>query len=149
MLNSHVSEEITRTYEEMRMGKGEHKGKKFIVLKLAEKAIRIDEELSQLKTLEELTSQLPAKNTRFICYHLSFEMPSQKEDSSVREGTRTKMMFLTWCPEETNVKEKFLVAATVKTVKSELNGISSTIHCTTRGELDEKVMIEKCLSYMK
>ena len=149
MLNSQIGDEIIHSYEEMRMGKGENKDKKFLVLKMQENSIQIDQELSQLSTLEELTDKLPSKNTRFICYHLSFEMPSQNENSNIREGRRTKMMFLTWCPNETNVREKFQVAATVKTVKSKLNGLSVTIHCSIKDELDEKSMIEKCLTFMK
>ncbi|EFC37627.1 cofilin [Naegleria gruberi] len=149
MLNCQFSDEILKTYEEMRMGKGSNKDKKFLVLKMQESSIQIDQELSQLSSLDELTANLPPKNSRFICYHLSFEMPSQNETCQIREGTRTKMMFLTWCPNETNVKEKFQVAATVKTVKQKLNGLSATIHCSTKSEIDERSMIEKCLTFMK
>ncbi|EFC39703.1 cofilin [Naegleria gruberi] len=149
MLNCQVSDEIIKSYEEMRMGKGANKDKKFLVLKMHENSIQIDQELTKLSSLDELTANLPPKNTRFICYHLSFEMPTQNENSGIREGTRTKMMFLTWCPNETKVKEKFQVAATVKTVKEKLNGLSATIHCSVKGEIDEKLMIEKCLTFMK
>ncbi|EFC46586.1 cofilin [Naegleria gruberi] len=149
MLNCQFDDEIIQTYEEMRMGKGDHKELKFLVLKVEENSVLIDHDLTKLSTLEELTNQLPEKNTRFIIYHLDFEMPSQNTNSQVKEGSRTKMMFITWCPNETNVKEKFQVAAIVKTVKHKLTGLSTTIHCSNRNEIDEKSMIEKCLTFMK
>ncbi|EFC49627.1 cofilin [Naegleria gruberi] len=147
MLNTQVSDEIIQSYEEMRLGKGKFKESKFIVLHMEEGSIQIDQNLTRLQNLDELVDKLPAKNSRFICYHLSFEMPSQT--SGLREGKRTKMVFITWCPNEVNVKEKFKVAATCKTVKAKLNGMSMSYYAGCKGELDEKQLIEKCITFIK
>jgi len=145
MLQTSVNANALSTFEDMRMGKGTYR--KFLVMQMKEGTIQLDEELNKLTTLDELTANLPSNSSRFICYHLSFEMPSSR--NGPREGKRTKMVFVVWCPQETNVREKFQLAATCKTVKSHLNGLSVTLHATTKGEVNEQDMIEKCLAFMK
>ena len=145
MINATIDSTCLSTFENMRMGKGDYR--KFLVLKMKEGSVQLDEELNKFNTLDELTTNLPNNSSRFICYHLSFEMPSS--GNGPREGTRTKMVFIVWCPPETNVREKFQLAATVKTVKSHLNGLSVTLHTSCKGEVTEEEMIEKCLAFMK
>ncbi|EFC38727.1 predicted protein [Naegleria gruberi] len=131
----------------MRLGKGVYKDVKFLVLKMQDNFIQIDAELTNLATLDELIPKLPPKNTRFICYLLSFEMPT--ENTQLREGIRSKIMFLTWCPDETNVWEKFLFTAATNLVKKKFKGMTGTIQCSHGSEIDESLMIEKCLTFMK
>ena len=145
MLNASVSSNVLSAFEDMRLGKGPNR--KFLVLQMHEGSIELDDALNQFSTLDELTSHLPNNSSRFICYHMSFEMPST--GNGPREGQRTKMVFIVWCPPQTNVKEKFQLAATVKTVKSHLNGLSVTLQTGTKDEVTEQEMIEKCLAFMK
>ena len=97
-------------------------------------------------TLEDLAEHLPDNETRFICLHLSFEKPSETD---AREGKRSREIFIVWCPPKTNVREKFKLAATTKTIKEKLYGIQLTHNANCKADLPQQVLIERCLSSMK
>ncbi|KAF0978451.1 hypothetical protein FDP41_002271 [Naegleria fowleri] len=75
-------------------------------------------------------------------------MPKSQEFAA-REGSRTKVVFVVWCPSTVSVKQKFELAATTKTVKEKLNGIFVTHNATSKADLEEQRFVERCLSIMK
>ncbi|KAG2382148.1 hypothetical protein C9374_005350 [Naegleria lovaniensis] len=149
MLPVTLHDDAMHAFQSMRMGKGDFKDCKFLVLKKLDGTFILDQELnSQCNTLSDLAQSLPHNETRFICYHLHFEMPKSQEQAA-REGSRTKLVFVVWCPPATSVREKFQLAATTKTVKDKLNGIFVTHHASSKADLDEQQFIERCLTIMK
>ncbi|KAG2388213.1 hypothetical protein C9374_001063 [Naegleria lovaniensis] len=151
MLPVNLHDNAIQAFQSMRMGKGDFKDCKFLVMKKHQEGnIQLDDELNaKCQTLEDLTNSLPNNETRFICYHLRFEMPKSQEHESAREGTRSKIVFLVWCPPATPVREKFQLAASTKTVKDKLNGIFVTHNASSKADLDEQQLIERCLTIMK
>ncbi|KAF0976808.1 hypothetical protein FDP41_004103 [Naegleria fowleri] len=150
MLQTHVDDSILQAFTSMKMGKGSYKDHKMLVLAMNENALHIDEELSNASSLEALAEQLPMDHTRYICYHLHFEKPASSSlPDTASEGLRSKIIFIVWCPSKVSVKEKFQVAATSKTVKDKLNGIFVTHHASSKSDLEEGPMIERCLAIMK
>ncbi|KAL9643003.1 hypothetical protein ABK040_010694 [Willaertia magna] len=129
------------------MSKGNYSNKDFIVIKMENNTISVDTELSNLNSFEELIQHLPDNHSRFIFYHLEFDMPS--DNQLCNEGKRSKMMLVTWVPGKTNVKEKFQTAGTCHFLKQSFTGIFLSIQACSLDEIGRKELISKCLTFMK
>ncbi|KAL9653276.1 hypothetical protein ABK040_010983 [Willaertia magna] len=142
MLKAKINEDCFEIYNDLKMSKGNYSDKAFVVMKMENNVISIDNELSDLDSFEELIKHLPENHSRFIFYHLEFDMPCY-------EGKRSKMMLVTWVPGKTNVKEKFQTAGTCHFLKQSFPGIFLSIQACSLDEIGRKELISKCLTFMK
>ncbi|KAL9658718.1 hypothetical protein ABK040_005873 [Willaertia magna] len=103
MLKAKINDDCFEIYNDLKMSKGNY-SKPFLVMKMENSTISINTELSNLNSFEELSQNLPDNHARFIFYHLEFEMPS--DNQLCKEGKRSKMMLITWVPEQQQDKEE-------------------------------------------
>ncbi|EFC49451.1 predicted protein [Naegleria gruberi] len=131
-------------FQDLKLGKGGYKNLLVLQLdpSLQEPTLTIDHQLSQHTTLEQLIPHLPSNSPRFICYNLHYEMPSY---STSREGERSKIILITWCPKECGVRERFKTALGVQFLLNNLNGLSATVHATSSRALTHQSLVKQVL----
>ncbi|KAL9649818.1 hypothetical protein ABK040_009631 [Willaertia magna] len=154
MLQAKINDECLKLYNDLKMSKGTFSNKRFLVVKMEGGFIEIDQELSNnYDTFEALTNALPENHARYIFYHLEFEIPKNAINNmngcAYSEGTRSKMMLVTWNPSKTSVREKFQTAGTSHFLKQNFNGIFLSVQACSLDEITREELVGKCLAYVK
>jgi cofilin len=52
-------------------------------------------------------------------------------------GQRSKLVFITWCPDSSSIKDKMMYASSKDALKKKLNGLQNEVQATDEDELDE------------
>lgn len=88
----------------------------------------------------EFRNKLPAKDVRYavVDFHYSSD-----------DGERQKLIFFSWAPDTAPIKKKMIAAGSKASIKDKLVGISFEIQATDLSEVEEKVVLEKCISLSK
>jgi len=80
------------------------------------------------KTYEDFCDDLNDGECRYALIDLEF---------TTNDGRPTsKLVLLTWVPDDAKIKDKMIYAGSKEALKSALNGVGIHINCTDRQELD-------------
>lgn len=91
---------------------------------------------SDSKDFDEFLAELPEKTPRFAVYDYEYSL-------SESEGTRNKLVFVYWCPDEANVREKMLYSSSKQAIHSRLDGIHINVQATDSSEVTKDVFFDK------
>jgi len=110
----------------------------YIIYKMSEdyKSVIVE---SQQKggSYDEFIAKLPKEECRYAVYDFEFEKPG--------EGTRNKICFIAWAPDEAPIKKKMVYASTKVAMVKALVGIQAEIQAMEKDEVKYESVIEKVL----
>ena len=131
MTGIRVNSEVVELYNQFRFGKG---GMRFFTCKLSDDMTEVvlDSTGASNSSWEDMEATLPKHECRYIFFHFNYEEEG---------GKRSKIVFMTWCPEGSTIKQKMLYAATNQTLKRMFEGIGCAMQACDASELcKEQVM---------
>jgi len=95
---------------------------------------------NQGETYADFKGQLPAKDVRYGVFDFHY---------NTDDGERQKLIFYSWAPDSAPIKKKMIAAGSKSSLKDKLVGLSFEMQATDLGEVEEKVVLEKCLALSK
>ncbi|KAM0753573.1 hypothetical protein T439DRAFT_338594 [Meredithblackwellia eburnea MCA 4105] len=127
-----VNDQCITTFQELKLGKK----LKYIIFKLSDdnKEILV-EKSSESANYDDFIADLPADTCRYAVYDLVWEKPG--------EGTRSKLAFFAWSPDEAKIKTKMLYASSKDALRRSLVGIASEIQGTDHSEIAYTEVLDK------
>jgi len=136
-----VSAECISTFNELKIGKNN----KFIIYKLSDDLTEVvvdqtsaDGDWEQFRTaLLDAKVTIRGKETsspRWAVYDLEYNLASG-------EGTRNKIVFLAWSPDDAAIKARMVYASSKESLKNSLVGIGMEIQANEPDELEESEIV--------
>lgn len=90
---------------------------------------------SPVDVYEEFLGELPEKSPRFAIFDFEFE----KEGA----GKRNKILFVSWSPDGSKIKEKMVYASSKDALRRSLQGIALEIQGTDLEEVSYETVLDK------
>ncbi|KAL5017019.1 hypothetical protein ScPMuIL_006608 [Solemya velum] len=133
-----VQDDIVKTFEDMKMNKTYRflkltvDGKSVIVQSKEPRANKADDQKSNDEdpSAAEYSTDCEATLEDNKCGWLIYDM-----QMSAKSEER-HLIFVTWCPDTANVKDKMITSSTSEYLKKKFNGIKLFVQATDRSELD-------------
>merc|ERR1712087_451790 len=133
-----VSEECVKVFTEMKTKKTKTRA---ILFKVSDCKTKIEvdsiiekDDNDQRTQYEEIIRQLPEAEGRYIVWDLLIAGKSGTEND--------KLVFMSWCPDKSNVKVKMIFASSKDALKKKLR-MPNSIDCADKDDCDYKDVIEK------
>jgi len=135
-----LTKDVVDTFEELKLGK-----------KLAYVLYRFTDDSKQITTedkvekvasktpkeqYEEFIEKLPENQCRYVVYDFTYDLPNG-------EGTRNKILLITWSPDNAPVRNKMLCASSKDALRRSLTGVASEIQGTDYSEIAFEVVLER------
>ncbi|KAJ3021976.1 cofilin [Thoreauomyces humboldtii] len=83
---------------------------------------------------EHFVSSLPTNDCRYCVYDFEF---------GTGDGVRNKILFFTWSPDTSKIKQKMLYAASKDALRKKLDGVFTEIQCTDLSEVSHEAVLDK------
>lgn len=130
-----VSDQCLKEYQKLKL----RKKYKYIIYKLSEnyKSIIVDK-TQEHSTYDDFIDQLPAEAPRYAVYNFDCEKSG--------EDQRSRIVFLSWIPEKSKIKEKMLYASSSDVLLRELDGVYVKIQCTDLDDISYETVLKTCTS---
>ena len=125
-----VNDACMSAFQELKM----NKKLKFILFKLNDDLTEVVVDKTSNGTYEEFLGLLPKKGCRYAVFDLEFDFG---------EGPRSKIIFFTWSPDESKIKEKMLYASSKDSIRKKLVGVQTEIQATDFSEVAKEVVLDK------
>lgn len=90
---------------------------------------------SESTNFDDFVAELPPTECRYAVYDFEY----QKGD----EGTRNKIVFVSWSPDDAKIKQKMLYASSKEAIRKALVGISTEIQGTDLSEVAYDTILDK------
>eukprot|EP00835_Amoeboradix_gromovi_P003659 NODE_250_length_12902_cov_0.423182.p8 type:complete len:139 gc:universal NODE_250_length_12902_cov_0.423182:3774-3358(-) len=107
---------------------------KYILYKLNDELTEVVVDKASSGSYEEFLGVLPKKGCRYAVFDLEFDFG---------EGPRSKIIFFTWSPDESKIKEKMIYAASKDGIRKKLVGVQTEIQATDFSEIAKDVVLDK------
>lgn len=107
---------------------------RFYTYKIVDKKlIKIDATGPRTASYEDFIKELPEKEPRYGLIDLEFETKDGRPTS--------KLVFISWNPDQGSIRNKMLYSASKESIKSALSGVGIHINATDNSELDLELSI--------
>ncbi|KAL1405124.1 cofilin [Vanrija albida] len=91
---------------------------------------------SESRNFEDFVADLPEKECRWAVYDFQYELPGG-------EGTRNKLVFVQWSPDDANVRNKMIYASSKDALHRRLEGIHIDVQATDYSEITKESILER------
>ena len=118
------------SYQELKM----NKKFKYVIYKMNDDFTEVVVEKQSTGDYQEFLAALPKKGCRYAVYDLEFDFG---------EGPRSKIIFFTWSPDESKIKEKMIYASSKDNIRKKLVGVQTEIQATDFSEIAKDVVLDK------
>ncbi|TEB22992.1 actin cross-linking [Coprinellus micaceus] len=126
-----VNNECLSAFQDLKLGK-KHK---YILYALNAGNTEIVVEKTSSGTYEDFLGDLPEGEPRFAIFDFEFE----KEDG----GKRNKILFISWSPDGSKIKQKMVYASSKDALRRSLQGIAFEVQGTDLEEVSHETVLEK------
>ncbi|KAH8147228.1 uncharacterized protein LAJ45_08706 [Morchella importuna] len=128
-----LDKECIPTFEELKLGKKI----KYIIYKLSpdNKTIVVDKSSTDCD-YETFIGDLPETECRYAIYDFEYELEGG-------EGTRNKLCFYAWSPDDAPVRSKMVYASSKDALRRPLTGIHAEIQGTDFSEVSHEVVLSR------
>eukprot|EP01017_Pseudomicrothorax_dubius_P000528 TRINITY_DN0_c203_g1_i3.p1 TRINITY_DN0_c203_g1~~TRINITY_DN0_c203_g1_i3.p1 ORF type:complete len:139 (+),score=49.52 TRINITY_DN0_c203_g1_i3:53-469(+) len=113
------------------------KSSRYIIYHIVDKRqVEIESIGERTASYEDFLKALPRTSPRYVVYDFNYttnEVPPREVE---------KLLFVYWCPDEAEVKEKMVYATTKESFKKKLVGLAKDIQAKDIGDLDHKSLID-------
>mmetsp|Transcript_26103 Transcript_26103/g.38638 ORF Transcript_26103/g.38638 Transcript_26103/m.38638 type:complete len:145 (-) Transcript_26103:308-742(-) len=126
---------VSSAFNDFKVKAGEYgKCRYFIyVLTKDQKSIVIEKTGDRSKTYDDFVEELPEHECRYGLIDVEFESSDGRETS--------KMVFISWVPDTSKIREKMVYSGSKEAIKTALNGCGIHINATDQSELDFETSI--------
>ncbi|KAI8927960.1 hypothetical protein BC831DRAFT_450405 [Entophlyctis helioformis] len=127
-----VNDAAVEAYQDLKL----KKKFRFIVYKMSDdnREIVIDKTFEKA-TYDDFVASLPPNECRYAVFDFQYETSG--------EGQRNKLLFYTWSPDSSKIKQKMLYAASKDALRKKLDGIYTEIQCTDLSEVSHETVLDK------
>jgi len=125
-----VDDNISDLFKDFKINK---KNRYYTFLIENKEMIKVDKVGGREASYEDFCDDLPEKSPRYCLIDLDFETKDGRPTS--------KIVFISWIPEEGGVRDKMLYASSKEAIKLALDGVGIFINATDRAELDLETSI--------
>ena len=91
---------------------------------------------SESRNFEDFVADLPEKECRWAVYDFQYDLPGG-------EGTRNKLVFVQWSPDEANIRNKMIYASSKDALHRRLEGIHIDVQATDYSEITEESILDR------
>ncbi|WFD34123.1 cofilin [Malassezia cuniculi] len=127
-----VNQECLEQFQALKL----RKNVKFIIYTLSSDNTEIIVgKTSDSTNFDDFVTELPPTECRYAVYDFEY----QKGD----EGTRNKIVFVSWSPDDAKIKQKMLYASSKEAIRKALVGISTEIQGTDLSEVTYETILDK------
>eukprot|EP00527_Entomoneis_sp_CCMP2396_P009124 CAMPEP_0198137120 /NCGR_PEP_ID=MMETSP1443-20131203/659_1 /TAXON_ID=186043 /ORGANISM="Entomoneis sp., Strain CCMP2396" /LENGTH=141 /DNA_ID=CAMNT_0043798453 /DNA_START=136 /DNA_END=561 /DNA_ORIENTATION=- len=127
-----VDDEIATTFNDFKLNAGPEK-LRYIMYKVQGEKIVISGKGPRNHTYEDFCELLEDGVCRYALIDLEFKTTDGRPTS--------KLVLISWVPEDARVKDKMIYSGSKETLKTALVGVGIHINCTDRAELDFETSI--------
>jgi len=120
-----VDDACVEAFNEMKL---KH-NKRFVIYKIQDERIVISSEADGSSTYEEFLALLPADEPRYAVVDFAYSTDDGRPQS--------KLIFILWCPDDSNVKKKMVYAASKDNIQRKLVGVAKVLQANDASEVDE------------
>uniref|UniRef100_A0A7S4GJL4 ADF-H domain-containing protein n=1 Tax=Eutreptiella gymnastica TaxID=73025 RepID=A0A7S4GJL4_9EUGL len=126
-----VSDDVIKAFNDMKLNRTH----RYLSVAIKDKKeIFLEKASSREETYAELFANIPNEPRYYI---VDFEFELQEG-----EGSRSKLVFMYWCPDTAKVGEKMLYASSKESLKRKLEGVFE-VQANDKGDADEQYIISK------
>jgi len=128
-----IDDSVISTFNELKLG---HNFRYMILSMNADNTkIVVEKTAPSDKGYKDFTEDLPKDECRYAIYDLAF----QSDDG----GDRSKLVFVSWSPDNAKTKSKMLYTSSKLDLRRALVGIAVEVQATDASEIDEQTIVEK------
>ncbi|CAZ84875.1 unnamed protein product [Tuber melanosporum] len=135
-----LAKDVVENFEELKLGKklayilyNFSPDNKVIAV---EKKVEKDAQKTPKEQYEEFIDALPATQCRYAIYDFTYDLPNG-------EGTRNKIVFFAWSPDDAPVRNKMLCASSKDSLRRSLTGVAAEIQGTDYSEITFDVVLQR------
>ncbi|XVF53599.1 hypothetical protein PTKIN_Ptkin05aG0111300 [Pterospermum kingtungense] len=110
---------------------------RFIVFKIHNQKVVIDKLGSPEETYDDFTASLPADECRYAVFDFDF--------TTSENCQKSKIFFIAWAPDTSNVRSKMVYASSKDRFKRELDGIQVELQATDPSEMSFDIIKGRAL----
>jgi cofilin len=127
-----VNDEAVSAFQDLKL----KKKFRFIIFKMTDDLKEIGvEKAVEGADYDAFVHSLPNDQCRYGVFDFQYE--------TAGEGTRNKILFYTWSPDSSKIKQKMLYAASKDALRKKLDGIYTEIQCTDLAEIAYETVLDK------
>jgi len=135
-----LATDVVATFEELKLGKklacvvydfSDDKRNIVVEKKVEKSAAKTPEE-----QYNEFIEGLPLDQCRYAIYDFTYDLPNG-------EGTRNKIVFFSWSPDDAPVRSKMLCASSKDSLRRSLTGVAAEIQGTDFAEIAYDVVLQR------
>ncbi len=138
-----VADNVIQVFRDMKM-KNIYR---YAVFAIKENVIEIETLGGADASHQEFLEKLLKDECRYATLNMNFELPSG--DNGVKEGERSKTVFVAWVPHNSNAKSRFVYTAAKIPFKRKLGGLNLDICAAEYDDLTEGKVLSKCIAACK
>ena len=132
-----VNDESLKAFNEFKLGGGKKDPPNYIIYRISDdKTEIIIDKKGRTETYDEFTELLPENECRFAVYDFDYELPGGA-------GKRAKIIFYTWAPDTTPIRNKMVYATSHDALRRALNGVAVDIQGADYSEIDYDTVFSK------
>ncbi|KAJ0564764.1 putative actin-depolymerizing factor domain, ADF/Cofilin, ADF-H/Gelsolin-like domain superfamily [Helianthus annuus] len=110
---------------------------RFVTFKIEDQQVTIDKIGGPNKTYDDFTNSLPVNECRYAVFDFDFTT-----DENVQ---KSKIFFITWCPDTSKVRMKMVYASSKDRFKRELDGIQVELQATDPSEMSLDIVKSRAI----
>eukprot|EP01083_Nonionella_stella_P090599 253088_1 len=129
-------EEVTTSFNGLKLQKGDYKGCKYVIYKISDDKTKIvvDTVGKAGEGYDDFVANLPEDVPRYAVVDIEVETPDGRETS--------KLVFMTWVPDTCKIRSKMMYAGSKDNLKVCLSGVGIQINCNDFADLDFETCIK-------
>jgi len=127
-----VSDEVIKAFTDMKL----QKTHRYISIKIEGQQTLVLEHASNRDDVYKTLFEALPNEPRYYVVDFDFELDEG-------EGSRSKLVFLYWCPDTAKVKEKMLYASSKEALRKKLEGIAVDHQANDKGDASEDYIISR------
>ncbi|XP_021974273.2 actin-depolymerizing factor 12-like [Helianthus annuus] len=110
---------------------------RFVTFKIEDQQVTIDKIGGPNETYDDFTNSLPVNECRYAVFDFDFTT-----DENVQ---KSKIFFITWCPDTSKVRMKMVYASSKDRFKRELDGIQVELQATDPSEMSLDIVKSRAI----
>ncbi|MFS7958596.1 putative actin-depolymerizing factor domain, ADF/Cofilin, ADF-H/Gelsolin-like domain superfamily [Helianthus anomalus] len=110
---------------------------RFVTFKIEDQQVIIDKIGGPNETYDDFTNSLPVNECRYAVFDFDFTT-----DENVQ---KSKIFFITWCPDTSKVRMKMVYASSKDRFKRELDGIQVELQATDPSEMSLDIVKSRAI----
>lgn len=132
-----VNDEALTAFNEFKLSGGKKDAPNYIIYRISDdKTQIIIDTKGRTSNYEEFTELLPENECRYAVYDFDYEL-------SGGAGKRSKIVFFTWAPDTTPIRNKMVYASSRDALRRALNGVAVDIQGADYSEVDYDTVFAK------